>query len=125
MSDDEQFIVSASKIGRVYLIRTSDMKPLWSFDTRGAGHWADIAPDNKYVLVGSGGSYGRILFDFNGSITWFGPVSASGIALDEDLLSWIDEMVKNKRFANRTHAIEYALQRLREREKEELHIRRV
>ena len=41
----------------------------------------------------------------------------TSIALDEDLLSWIDEMVKNKRFANRTHAIEYALQRLREREK--------
>jgi len=45
----------------------------------------------------------------------------TSIALDEDLLSWIDEMVKTKRFANRTHAIEYALQRLREREKEELH----
>jgi Arc/MetJ-type ribon-helix-helix transcriptional regulator len=46
----------------------------------------------------------------------------TSIALDEDLLSWIEEMVKRKRFANRTHAIEYALQRLREQEAEELHI---
>jgi Arc/MetJ-type ribon-helix-helix transcriptional regulator len=46
----------------------------------------------------------------------------TSIALDEDLLSWIEEMVKRKRFANRTHAIEYALQRLREQETEELHI---
>jgi len=38
----------------------------------------------------------------------------TSIALDEDLLKWIDEMVSTKRFANRTHAIEYALQKLRE-----------
>jgi len=46
----------------------------------------------------------------------------TSIAIDEDLLSWIEEMVERKRFANRTHAIEYALQRLREQEAEELHI---
>ena len=46
----------------------------------------------------------------------------TSIALDEDLLVWIDEMIKRKRFASRTHAIEYALQRLREQEQEELHI---
>jgi Arc/MetJ-type ribon-helix-helix transcriptional regulator len=46
----------------------------------------------------------------------------TSIALDEELLSWIDNLINSKRFANRTHAIEYALQRLREREKEELHI---
>jgi Arc/MetJ-type ribon-helix-helix transcriptional regulator len=46
----------------------------------------------------------------------------TSIALDKDLVSWIDEMVKKKRFANRTHAIEYALQRLKEQEAEELHI---
>jgi Arc/MetJ-type ribon-helix-helix transcriptional regulator len=45
----------------------------------------------------------------------------TSIALDEDLVSWIDKLVESKRFANRTHAIEYALQRLKEREKEELH----
>jgi Arc/MetJ-type ribon-helix-helix transcriptional regulator len=38
----------------------------------------------------------------------------TSIALDEDLVAWVDKMVKSKRFANRTHAIEYALQRLRE-----------
>jgi len=46
----------------------------------------------------------------------------TSIALDEDLLSWIEEMIKRKRFASRTHAIEYALQRLKEQEKEELHL---
>jgi len=45
----------------------------------------------------------------------------TSVALDEELLEWIDKLVAFKRFANRTHAIEYALQRLREREKNELH----
>lgn len=46
----------------------------------------------------------------------------TSVALDENLLFWIEKMVKRKRFASRTHAIEYALQRLREQEQEELHI---
>jgi len=46
----------------------------------------------------------------------------TSVALDEELLAWIDRLVEAKRFASRTHAIEYALQRLREREKEELHM---
>jgi Arc/MetJ-type ribon-helix-helix transcriptional regulator len=33
--------------------------------------------------------------------------------LDEDLLKWVDTQIKIKRFANRTHAVEYALQQLR------------
>ncbi len=37
----------------------------------------------------------------------------TSIALDEELLKWIDSQVKTKRFANRTHAIEYALEQLR------------
>jgi Arc/MetJ-type ribon-helix-helix transcriptional regulator len=41
--------------------------------------------------------------------------------LDADLVAWVDEMIKKKRFANRSHGANYALQRLREREKEELH----
>jgi len=45
----------------------------------------------------------------------------TSVTLDRDLLSWIDRLIDSKRFANRTHAIEYALQRLREREEEELH----
>lgn len=46
----------------------------------------------------------------------------TSVALDEDLLTWIDEMIERKRFASRTHAIEYALQRLKEQQTEELHI---
>ena len=83
LSDDEEYIATASKIGRACLVRTSDMKVLWSFDTRGGCHWIDIAPNNAYLLIGGGGSYGRMLVYFNGSIAWIGPVSASGVALDE------------------------------------------
>lgn len=46
----------------------------------------------------------------------------TSVALDEDLLTWIDDMIERKRFASRTHAIEYALQRLKEQEREELHL---
>lgn len=38
----------------------------------------------------------------------------TSIALDRDLLAWIDSLVAKRRFANRTHAIELALQKLRE-----------
>ena len=44
----------------------------------------------------------------------------TSVALDEDLLRWVDEMIKRKVFASRSHAVEYALERLRrEYEKEE------
>lgn len=46
----------------------------------------------------------------------------TSIALDEDLLLWIEKMIERKRFASRTHAIEYAIQRLKEKEQEELHV---
>lgn len=46
----------------------------------------------------------------------------TSVALDEDLLAWVNEMIERKRFASRTHAIEYALQRLREQQEEELHV---
>jgi len=42
--------------------------------------------------------------------------------LDQDLLEWVDMMIGKKRFANRTHAIHYALQRLKENAREELHL---
>jgi Arc/MetJ-type ribon-helix-helix transcriptional regulator len=38
----------------------------------------------------------------------------TSVALDEELLEWVDSLIETKRFANRTHAIEFALQRLRE-----------
>ncbi len=44
------------------------------------------------------------------------------MSLDGDLLMWVSQMVELKRFASRTHAIEFALQRLRERSPEELHV---
>ncbi|MGA3112051.1 MAG: ribbon-helix-helix domain-containing protein [Candidatus Bathyarchaeia archaeon] len=37
----------------------------------------------------------------------------TSIALDEDLLKWVDSQIKTKRFANRTHAVEFALEQLR------------
>jgi Arc/MetJ-type ribon-helix-helix transcriptional regulator len=46
----------------------------------------------------------------------------TSIDLDPELIKWIDKMIARKRFATRTHAVEYALQRLKEREKEEFHI---
>jgi len=36
----------------------------------------------------------------------------------EDLVKWIDEQVQKLRFANRSHAIEYAIAKLMEMEKE-------
>jgi Arc/MetJ-type ribon-helix-helix transcriptional regulator len=44
----------------------------------------------------------------------------TSIALDEDLIKWIDSQIKIKRFANRTHAIEYAIEKLRREAKTEV-----
>lgn len=41
----------------------------------------------------------------------------TSIAMDEDLLEWIDSQIKTKRFATRTHAIEYAVQKLKDQDK--------
>lgn len=41
----------------------------------------------------------------------------TSIALDEELIKWVDLQIEKKRFANRTHAIEYALQQLVDCEK--------
>lgn len=37
--------------------------------------------------------------------------------MDRDLLSWIDERVKERVFATRTHAVEYAVRQLMNRER--------
>ncbi|VVB88855.1 Uncharacterised protein [uncultured archaeon] len=52
----------------------------------------------------------------------------TSIALDDDLLKWVDSQIEKKRFANRTHAIEYALQQLKDGEdvesgKQKVHFR--
>jgi Arc/MetJ-type ribon-helix-helix transcriptional regulator len=39
----------------------------------------------------------------------------TSVAIDPELLEWIDSMVEKKRFATRTHAIELGLQLLKER----------
>lgn len=46
----------------------------------------------------------------------------TSIALDEDLLKWVDKQIEKRRFANRTHAIEFALQQLIEDEKSIAHM---
>lgn len=43
-----------------------------------------------------------------------GKKNKTSMALDEDLITQIATMVSIKKFANRAHAIEYALQKLRE-----------
>lgn len=40
----------------------------------------------------------------------------TSVALDEDLLKWVDAQIEKRIFANRTHAIEYALQQLKNQE---------
>ena len=37
----------------------------------------------------------------------------TSVSIDEDLLKWIDKEIKKKRFASTTHAIEYALERIK------------
>lgn len=37
------------------------------------------------------------------------------ITIDNELVKWIDSMIKQKRFANRSHGIEYAVARLEEK----------
>ena len=39
------------------------------------------------------------------------------VTVREDLVKWIDEQVEKLRFASRSHAIEYALTQLKEKEK--------
>lgn len=37
----------------------------------------------------------------------------------EDLVKWVDQQVEKLKFANRSHAIEYALMKLKESEQKE------
>ena len=38
----------------------------------------------------------------------------TSVALNKEILEWIDRQVEKRVFANRSHAIEYALQKLKE-----------
>jgi Arc/MetJ-type ribon-helix-helix transcriptional regulator len=41
------------------------------------------------------------------------------ISIDEDLLKWIESQVEAKRFAHKSHAFEYAIEKLRRADKTE------
>lgn len=43
------------------------------------------------------------------------PKAKIPISIDPDLLKWIESQVKKKRFASRSHAIEYAVNELKKR----------
>lgn len=38
------------------------------------------------------------------------------VSIDPEILTWIDEQIDEKRFASRSHAIEYCLHKMRVRE---------
>ena len=38
----------------------------------------------------------------------------TSVAIDRELLEWVDTQISKKRFATRTHAVEYALQQLKD-----------
>jgi Arc/MetJ-type ribon-helix-helix transcriptional regulator len=40
------------------------------------------------------------------------------VTIREDLVKWIDQQVEKLKFANRSHAIEFALMKLKEGERE-------
>lgn len=44
----------------------------------------------------------------------------TSISLDEDILKWMDEQIATKRFRNRSHIMEYALEKLRREIKAEV-----
>jgi len=41
------------------------------------------------------------------------------VNLDEEILEWIEEKIKEKQFATRSHGLEYAISRLMKAEKEQ------
>ncbi|MCJ8306175.1 MAG: hypothetical protein HRU07_03895 [Nitrosopumilus sp.] len=41
--------------------------------------------------------------------------SGFSITIDSDLVRWVDDVVKSKRFASRSHGIEYALHELKKK----------
>jgi Arc/MetJ-type ribon-helix-helix transcriptional regulator len=41
------------------------------------------------------------------------------VTIDDKILAWIEEQIEKKRFASVSHALEYAIQQLIEKEKKE------
>jgi Arc/MetJ-type ribon-helix-helix transcriptional regulator len=44
----------------------------------------------------------------------------TSIAIDQELHDWVQEMIKRKRFASASHAVEYALTHLKEEKFEDI-----
>lgn len=47
----------------------------------------------------------------------------TSVALDKEQLDWIKEMIRKKRFASVAHGVEFAIARLIEEDKSDLHFR--
>ena len=47
------------------------------------------------------------------------PKKRVGLTLPEDLVKWLDEQVKKRTYADRSHAVEVAILTLKEQEKKE------
>lgn len=43
--------------------------------------------------------------------------SKMSVTIDVELIKWIEQQVKKQRFRNKSHAVEYALVKLKENEK--------
>jgi len=41
----------------------------------------------------------------------------TSVSLDEEILKWIEQKIKEKRFASVSHAVEYAFEQLKKQEK--------
>ena len=71
ISENEKYAITVSKIGRASFVDLENMKVIWYFDTRGGGHATSMTKNASFLAVASGGSYGRIVFDFNGTPLWY------------------------------------------------------
>ena len=48
-----------------------------------------------------------------GILSYLGKKIKTSVAMDEDLLKWIDRQIQTRRFASRSHAIEFAVEQLK------------
>lgn len=46
----------------------------------------------------------------------------TSVSLDKNLIEWIQDKIEEKRFASVSHAVEYALERLRKEEQSSLNV---
>lgn len=41
----------------------------------------------------------------------------TSVTLDDEIIKWIDEQIKKKKFASRSHAVEYCIYQIMQKEK--------